>query len=373
MDVLGGGPLGEGIPVLKELFGRLSSHFEIVFYSFSKVHPDKSLPGVTIRRPPTLPLPGRILYLMIGARLLLDHVRNSFSLIFAVSAYPTGKWAISLGKLINRPVAVQLIALEAVSLPSISRGNLSVPWLAEMTRKVCRDATGLVAVANYQKNVAMESLPTNRDIEVLPLRVDRSKFPYRERELSFPVQFIHVGYYSRLKDQDTMFEAFASVSRKIDCHLTVVGSGFDDPRVRAILNEKEISHRVTIAGPVPQASLPEVLHPAHIMLHTSVFETGCAVIQEAMSSGIAVCGTRVGILADLDDQFSISVPVGNSEMLAARIIGLVNDRSRFRQMTAAAYRWISSHDAEWASEKYRAYLEKLIDENPNFVQSSKFS
>ena len=360
MNVMGSGAFGEGIPVLTDLFSRLSMDFEIVFYSFSRLDASKVPPNIKVRQPFNIALPGRLQYLTVCAWFLFDHLRDPFSLIFAVSVFPTGKWAIPLGRLIKRPVIVQLIALEAVSLPAIGRGNLSNPWLAEITRSVCREATVLIAVAHYQKKIAEHSLPTNRRIEVLPLRINTLKFPYRERTISFPVQFIHIGYYSPIKDQDTLFAAFALLSKEIDCHLTVIGAGFDHPKVSTNLAEMGISHNVTFAGTVPQSELPSFFYSAHILIHTSVFETGCAAIQEAMASGVAVCGTYVGILADISKKYAVSAPVGDANTLAAKILQLINDNSRYKDMTSGANQWICSEDAKWASENYRSLIENVL-------------
>ncbi len=159
-------------------------------------------------------------------------------------------WAVLLGKIFKRPVIVQIIALEAAALPDIGHGNLTKPWLAKITRRVCEEADELVAVAEYQKQVALRNLPTTRKISVLPLRIDSNKFIYMERSISFPVHFIHIAFYSPVKDQDTMFAAFAKVAGVIDCHLTVIGDGFNISRVRAMLTRLRIKDKVTFTGVV---------------------------------------------------------------------------------------------------------------------------
>ena len=122
---------------------------------------------------------------------------------------------------------VQIIAFETVNELNSLQGDLTKPGLRKITNYVCEKATALVAVAEYQKKVTHESLPTTRKIDVLPLRIDPQKFPYRPKVITLPVEFIHVGYYSRVKDQDTMFSAFASVAQVINCHFTVIGEGYN--------------------------------------------------------------------------------------------------------------------------------------------------
>lgn len=359
MGILGGGVLGQGIPVLADLFTRLSQHFDIVFYSFIPIDISQVPKPIRVRQAVSWRLPGRLKYLMVSMRFGWDHIIHPYTSIFAVSVYPTGMWAVRLGKFFNRPVIVQIIALEAAALHDVGCGNLTKPWLAKITRAVCEEADALVAVAEYQKRVALKSLPTSRKISVLPLRIDSNKFTYRERMISFPVQFIHIAFYSPVKDQDTMFAAFARVARAIDCHLTVIGDGFNIPKVRTMLHDLQIEDRVTFTGVVMQSDLPSYFHDAHILLHTARFETGCAVIQEAMASGVAVCGTEVGILADIGDRYAVMVPPRDAEQLAGKILQLVNDPEYYRRIKNEAYQWIKKYDAVWASKNYHVFIEGM--------------
>jgi glycosyltransferase involved in cell wall biosynthesis len=359
MAILGGGPLGEGIPVLVDLFERLSTRFDITFYSFSSTDKRQVPASIKVRQPVSWRVPGRIKYLMVCLRFGWDHILHSYSLLFAVSVYPPGKWAIVMGKIFRRPVVIQIIALEAAALPDVGMGNLSIPWLAKISRSVCEKADVLVAVAEYQKEVAIKSLPTSREIVVLPLRIACEKFHFTERSVSFPVEFIHIAHYSPVKDQETMFLAFSKVARKIDCHLTVVGDGFNVPGVVALLRDLGISDKVTFAGFVLQSALPEYFKTAHILLHTARFETGCAVIQEAMASGVVVCGTSVGILADIGDRYAVIGPPREPEQLAQKILALVSDPTSYAAIRDEAYKWITTYDAAWAGRNYLSFLETV--------------
>ena len=358
--ILGGGTLGHGIPVLADLFERLSNDFEIVYYCFVKINTAQVPPNVKVRQVTSIRLPGRVKFFLLTLSCAIDHIRNPFSIIFAVSIFPTAQWALRVGKAFKIPVVVQIIALEAVALEDIGYGNLVNPQLRKITKGVCERADFLVAVAEYQKDIAVTSLPTQRDIVVLPLRIDVRNFPYNDRKISFPVQFIHIAYYSPIKDQDTMFRAFAKVAQEIDCHLTVIGEGFKIDKVRQMMKDLRIDDRVTFTGSVSQSQLPQYLRKAHILLHTARFETGCAVIQEAMSSGVAVIGTRVGILSDIGDHYAISVPVGDDEQLTNEILKLVSNSQMYDRIRKEAYQWIVKYDAVWAYEKYRSFLKGVV-------------
>jgi glycosyltransferase involved in cell wall biosynthesis len=363
MGILGEDKMGQGIPVLTDLFKRLSDHFDIVLYSFSPIDVSVIPERIKARQIPSLPLPGRLKYLILSFYFLLDHFRNPFDVLFAVSVFPPGQWAVKLGKLVKRKVLVQIIALEVVSLPDIKAGYLYHPWHRKITTRVCRQADVLIAVAEYQKRIAQESLPTNREIVVLPLRINPQNFRYIERPVTYPVQFIHIAYYSPIKDQHTMFSAFAKVAQVMECHLTVIGAGYHVPEVPELLENLGIREKVTLVGEVRQSDLQGYFDTAHILLHTARFETGCAVIQEAMASGVAVCGTDVGILADIGERYAVITPPQDPDLLAEKIISLVNDSQLYTNITKEAYLWISRDDAIWSFRNYLDFLSRFLQKS----------
>jgi glycosyltransferase involved in cell wall biosynthesis len=261
-------------------------------------------------------------------------------------------------------VIVQLIALEVGAMPEINIKGFLVPRLRKIILHVCRNADALVTVSAYQKKIALASLPFDREIVNLPLRINTKNFRYKNRVVTSPVQFIHIAFYSPIKDQDTMFAAFSKVSKVVDCHLTVIGKHFDIPKVHDMLDHLNISDKVTFAGFVSNVELPVYLDKAHILLHTARFETGCAVIQEAMASGVAVCGTDVGLLSDIGDKYAVIVPPQDVALLATMILQLINDPSLYKRMTTEAYQWICTYDAAWAYRNYYDFIEGvLIKEN----------
>jgi len=358
MGTFDAGPLG--IPVMIDLFTRLSTDFDIVFYSFLAIDKSTVPNSITVKQPIAWKLPGRIKYFLVGLRCVWDHLMNPFSLYFAVSIYPTALCATILERLFNTPAVIQLISTEGGAEPNVMLGNMTIPWLKKMTLSVCARAHTVVVVGDYQNKFAKTNLTTHRDIVVLPLRINTALFPFRARKLSYPVQFIQVGFYGPIKDQDTMFAAFAKVAERIDCHLTVVGHGFDCSKVHQMMNDLKIVDKVTFTGYVRNDVLRTYLDKAHILLHSAVFETGCAVVQEAMASGVAVCGTRVGILHDIGDGYASTFQPSDPDEMATTILELVNDPIKYSGMIRAASQWIRTYDAEWSHRNYLAFLKELI-------------
>lgn len=98
MAILGGETTWRGIPVLVDLFNRLSTGFDITFYSFSSIDRTHVPATIKVRQPVSWWLPGRLKNLMVCLMFVWDHIFHPHSLWFAVSVYPTGRWAIIPGK-----------------------------------------------------------------------------------------------------------------------------------------------------------------------------------------------------------------------------------------------------------------------------------
>jgi len=230
----------------------------------------------------------------------------------------------------------------------------------KITRWVCIKADVLIVQSEYQRKMTEENLRLDRETSVLSRRVEAGKFPYGERLITFPVNLLHIASFQPVKDQETLFRAFAKIAKQVESRLTVVGHGFDVPAVRQMLIDLGIETKVDFTGEVKHEEIVGHFAKAHILLHTSRYESLCGVVQEAMASGVPVCGTDVGILADLGDPFAVVVPPHNPDELANRTLSLVNDADRYDRMQKLAREYIVNHDADWAVKQYKELFEKWM-------------
>lgn len=104
---------------------------------------------------------------------------------------------------------------------------------------------------------------------------------------------------------------------------------------------------------MPYQDLPQVYHRADILLHTSLSEGQCEVVTEAMSCGVIVCGTRVGLMYDLP-QACVTVSVGDHRGLADAVLKLLADPTRMNELRRRAHEWTSVHDVEWTANRLKA-------------------
>ena len=140
------------------------------------------------------------------------------------------------------------------------------------------------------------------DTHTIPLGVDPQKFSFGTPKPGPPFKFLHVANLTEVKDQATLIRAFDLIRKEIDSHLTVVGPDYLNGQLQKLVAALGLTNHVTFTGPIPNIELPSSYRDAHFLLHSSLYESEAVVVLEAMSCGVAVCGTAVGILADLHEK-----------------------------------------------------------------------
>ncbi len=320
VGIIGVGPHGRGIPALSLLLQNLSSSYRIVVYRLVPGEYPVEPGSVKLRSVPYLPLPRKLQYLIIIFRFLSDHVRFRFSMIHALSATPAGRIAIALGRLFKIPVLVHLHAAEAVYYPEFNHGDLLNPTLRKITQKVCEKADVLTALSEFQKNVVHQNLKLNKDIVVISWGLDLRSFPFSHKHVGERLRILFIGYPEPVKDPEGALEVFSRINRKIDATLTVVGTHLSFNLFKDQLMEAGIEDKVIFHGALSHEEIRKIYETVDVLLVTSRYESQSAVAMEAMASGVLVCGTHVGVLADLSGEACLTVAPGDYEGLSELII-----------------------------------------------------
>ena len=136
----------------------------------------------------------------------------------------------------------------------------------------------------------------------------------------------HVGRIAKVKDQSTLLRAFQIVHRRRkNCHLVIVGSG---PLCDKLINEAkslEISERVHFLG--ERDNVRDFLAIFDVFALSSISEGISIALLEAMAQGVVPVVTGVGgnSVVVRNGQNGFIVPVGNKEVLADRIIHVLEN------------------------------------------------
>ena len=291
-----------------------------------------------------------------------DHLARPFSLVHGFYALPGGLASVLGGKLVGIPSVVTLLGGEAASIPQYRYGNMHKLISRYPTLWALWRATNITMLTRYQLDQLRRfGFVRTEGIQIIPFGADAELFPYvAHRPVSPPFHLLHIGHLNRVKDQRTLLKAFQLINGRMDCHLRIVGEGALEGQLRRQAGELGIADRVMFAGFVPHRQLRDHFAWAHLLLHTSLYEGQGVVFSEAAASGVPVCGTKVGLIADPDALFAATVSPGDDHGLAELVCQLLKDESRMDSMRCKAREWAAQHTAQWSAAKFAELYSNLI-------------
>jgi glycosyltransferase involved in cell wall biosynthesis len=314
----------------------------------------------------------RIRTIYFGLWVLAEHVRKRFDLVHTHSTYPSGLVGIIAGRLFRIPVLVSLDAAETVAIPEIGFGDLLNGKRMKLNRFVIDRANVITVLTGYQGSFLDRNLGKDCRVKVIPRGVDLTRFAFSSREPGRHVHFLNVAYLHPVKDQITLLKCFSVLCRHLDCRLTIVGRDYSDGELKRVCLSLGVADRVRFEGEVPHSRIQEFYRSADVLLHTSLFESQGVVVAEALAAGLLVCGTRVGLMADLSDRCCVTVEPGQASALADKVLKLLGNSTQMIQMKEAGRQWAEQHDLEWTARQYSETYTSLLDSRPSSERQNEF-
>lgn len=352
---VGTGKHNIGVPVLESIIRRMAADFEVTVFQLYKVNKNYEAEGfelIGIYSPN--PIVRIIKFLFIFRKM---QRRRKFKVVHGYWAFPCGFLAVLAGKVFNIKNVISLQGGDAISLPEIKYGQLQRRMPRKMILWALHRADELISPTNYLVDNLQKFGLNRKDIKLIPLGIDVAVFKFQNREIGYPVRFLHIANLNPVKDQTTLLKAFRIISHQISCQLTIIGEGACEQKIKVLVGELNLEEKIIFRDPMPYESLPAAYYQADILLHTSLSEGHPIVVEEAMSCGVLVCGTRVGLLYDLAE-CCISVPVGDYELLAKETLKLISEPARMEEIRRRAHKWSTAHSMTWTVEKIKAsYLQ----------------
>jgi glycosyltransferase involved in cell wall biosynthesis len=162
----------------------------------------------------------------------------------------------------------------------------AIPGIAQLTRRVVRRASAVIAVSDYlRRELELKIEEARGKVEVVDSGVDLERFRPSERTNGAEgPAFVAVGSLTERKNVIRLADAFARVGRGT---LTFVGDG----PLRAELERRP---GVRVVGRVPHDEVPDWLARADVVCAPSLLEPFGQSILEAMACGRTVVATRLG-------------------------------------------------------------------------------
>ena len=170
----------------------------------------------------------------------------------------------------------------------------------------------------------------------------------------YPRLVVAAGRLVRLKGFEELVESFTQVNGQ----LIILGAGYLEGQLRALIAAKKLGDRVILTGkPYTHGEFKCFLHAGRAFAMPSIVETFGLVQLEAMACGRAVVNTKLSTVAPRvarHEQEALTITPGSVDELAEALTGLLNDEARARELGRNGQR----RAAEMFSEP--AYFERTV-------------
>lgn len=358
---IGTGNFSQGQPVLEKLVRELCHDFEITVYSRSLINEDFAPEGYRLKCAPRWVHRDFFRWMWLVFHFLSDHCRKKYKAVIAFWGFPGGFIATILAKILGLPSMINLQGGDCIGIPSLNYGIMHRPWLRRMALWAYQRSTVLTTLTFFQRDLVTRQ-GVKRPVSVIPFGADRMLFGNLARvtKANKPLHFLHVANYNPIKDTPTLLRTFSVIHQQKECHLRIVGGGYEQSGYLQLCIELGIESHVEFIGPVAYQDIHRHFEWADFFLHTSLYEGQGIVVAEAAMSGVLIAGTAVGLISDLGDQAAILVQPGDYSSLADKLLQVIRSLESGVRMIAAAHAWAVEHDFRWTVSKFREIIDEII-------------
>jgi glycosyltransferase involved in cell wall biosynthesis len=282
--------------------------------------------------------------------------------------YPEGVGCVGAALALGRPVFITMRGLE--------RPILTHAWRGGQLLRALRQCTGIVAVSESLKVLAVERGIAPEKIEVIPNAVDRQTFRPGDRDearralgLALSDQLVvSVGMLVAGKGHHHLVDAIARLRTKDHrLRLAIIGGAAHEPAYPELLRrriaERELEGIVRLEGNLPPAAVATWLQAADVFALSTDDEGCCNAILEAMACGLPVVTTPAGDNALLVDppKRGFIVPTGWSDDLCQALEAAVQ--------TAWDRGSIAAHAADYTWDEVAGRTARFFRERTGMGQS----
>ena len=255
--------------------------------------------------------------------------------------------------------------------------------LAPLPAILVAKALGRPVVLNYHSGEAEDHLRRSRvaraliakcDVTIVPSRylvdvfsaqgisasdipnvIDLKRFAYRRRHPLGP-RILSVRNFERLYNVACTLRAFQLVQKRWpNAELTLVGSGSQEPLLRAVANDLALDH-VTFAGRVHPDQMADYFASHDIYVQSPDIDNMPLSVLEAYASGLPVVSTDTGGVPAIltHGEHGLLAPVDDHAALAARVLllleqpGLACELAERARARCDEFQWHCVRD-EWLS------------------------
>jgi glycosyltransferase involved in cell wall biosynthesis len=148
------------------------------------------------------------------------------------------------------------------------------------------------------------------------------------------IEYLSVGRLEAWRGFDLLIESIAkAVGETTNIHLTIVGKGQDNKRLRNLIAQYHLTEHVLMTGTVSRNKYYKLLHQSDVVINASLKEGAVTVSFDSMSAGKPlICLDTTGYTRYFSSEYAVVIPIRSRneviENLKQAIIALTNDNVR---------------------------------------------
>jgi glycosyltransferase involved in cell wall biosynthesis len=333
-------------PSLKAVSG-VSTHLNQLFRSqlskdFHLIHFQVGSQGRAETRPQKawrlISSPVQLLYQMLTKRPEIVHVNTSMD--------PKGYWRDLVYLLLARSLRKKIVL-------QVHGGNLPQDFfpvqsaLSKLFKKVLQ-SVDIVIVLSQESLIAYKCFLPNLKLDVIPNAIELVTDPISKQRPTTKTSPLRLAYVGRLDESKGVFDILHSVillkKQGIEVRLVIAGSGPDESRMRALVEQSNVADVVTFTGVVHEADRDRIWEQSDLFIFPTHREALPYSLLESMAARTPALVSRVGAIPDViqDGVHGIFIPPKSPQVLADTIARLNDDRQAIYRMGAASRHRIAS-------------------------------
>lgn len=349
----------QGVPATMLLIEQLATEYDLTVYSLEKYSPlfvPKNYTAIDVPLTHKNNLTVRIIWLSF--LLLKNHLKKPYQIFHGLWGFPGGLMAVFFAKLFRKKSIVTFKGAEVVALPAINYGLFIHKRDKAIIKWVAKKADYLVAQSEYYA-AKMKSVLQYKSLQIIYSGITANHQPINLFQPKEKYTFLHIANLNKVKNQAMLLKAFSFISSSIDAELHVIGIDTLNGEIQLLAKEMNIEKQVFFHGVLTQQELVNYYKQADIFLLTSLSESQAVVVNEAMNYGVVVCGTRVGLIADLENKATLAVDINDAAALAEKALHILNNPELYNQLQQYGYNWTKQFDIVWTTQQYSQLYQKL--------------
>jgi glycosyltransferase involved in cell wall biosynthesis len=215
--------------------------------------------------------------------------------------------------------------IETIDLKSILTKLLTKTVSGSLVRKLIEFSEIKTTVSSSVVS-ELELYYGKKNVIIVGNGVDESTFsPAKEPKTEDYI--LYVGRLSYRKGLIDLLDAAKIISKKYTIKFFLIGKGELKNKLEKIIKKENLENNVYLLGHVEQKELINFYRNATLFVMPSNYESGPLVLLEAMSCGVPVISTAVGIAPEvIDDSNGILIETRSPEKLASAISLLLGNK-----------------------------------------------